>query len=57
MSPRAITLQLEDDVYAELEVLARNGGEDVAQAAQHAIREYLRSYMLQMEAEGGFPQA
>ena len=57
MPTHTITLQLDEDLYRELAVAARDHGEDVAQTARRAVEEYLRAYMQRVEAEGGFPQA
>jgi predicted transcriptional regulator len=57
MAMHTITLQLDDQLYEELAVAARDRGEDPAQTAQRALAEYLRGYMQHVEAEGGFPQA
>jgi predicted transcriptional regulator len=57
MPTHTITLTVDDDLYRELEVIARDRQEEVAQTAQRAIMEYARSYIQQLEAEKGFPQA
>ncbi len=57
MATHTVTLELDDQAWDELTLAARNRGEDPAQTAQRALAEYLRTYMLQVEAEGGFPQA
>jgi hypothetical protein len=57
MSAHSLTLELDDDTYAELAVAARDRGEEPAAAATRILREALRAYMVQMEAERGFPQA
>ena len=57
MAAHKIALEVDDDLYRELEVIARDHNEDVAQAALRALKEYARSYMVQLEAEKGFPQA
>ena len=51
-----ITLELDDDLYRELEVAARDRGEEVAQTARHALAEYFRAYMRDVEAREGTAQ-
>jgi hypothetical protein len=57
MSTHQITLQLDEDAYRELELAARDRGEDVVQTAQRALEEYLRTYMFDVEAREGTAQA
>jgi hypothetical protein len=57
MALHTLTLQLDDQLWDELAVAARDRGEEPAQTARRALAEYLRDYMQHVEAEGGFPQA
>ena len=57
MATHAITLQLDDAAYEELVVVARDRGEEPAETARRMLQEALRAYMVEMEAEKGFPQA
>lgn len=57
MAAHMLTLQLDDQLWDELAVAARDRGEEPAQTARRALAEYLRTYTLDGEAEGEFPQA
>jgi len=57
MATHTLTLELDDEQWDQLAVAARDRGETAAQTAQRALAEYLRTYMLEVEAKGGFPQA
>ncbi len=57
MGMHSLTLQLDDRVWDELAVAARDRGEEPAETAQRALADYLRAYMQQVEGRGGFPQA
>jgi hypothetical protein len=57
MAVHTLTRQLDDQLWDELAVAARDRGEAPAQTARRALAEYLRGYMQPVEAEGGFPQA
>jgi hypothetical protein len=52
-----LTLELDDEQWDQLAVAARDRGEEPAQTAGRALAEYLRTYLLDVEAKGGFPQA
>ena len=57
MATHTLTLELDDEQWDQLAVAARDRGETPAQTAQRALAEYLRTYLLEVEAKGGFPQA
>jgi len=57
MAVHTLTVEFDDQLWDELAVAARDRDEAPAQTARRALAEYLRSYMQQVEAEGGFPQA
>jgi hypothetical protein len=57
MATHTVSLELDDAAYEELAVVARDRGEEPAETARRMLQEALRAYMVQMEAEKGFPQA